>query len=191
MLTPRLFFLALFLSMMAMLHGAEKKPKDDKDFNPETILIGHFSLHRPANWQWMHTEKGQRAQTEITFHVTESPGAERHATVLFNLFAAGEDHALPANVARRWKTWFEGVEELPSEKIKIGEHQVTFVEYTGAYRGPTSNKKARTSPNYRLYGVVIEDDGGNVVGRFYGPTDLVKRYKSDFRKAVEDAVKQD
>ncbi len=187
-----LVFVLLFGALAFGLRAEVKK--QDKDFNPETILLGRFSFKRPPNWQWMHTEPGQRNDllTELTFHVMESPESDRYATVLMNHFKPNADHALPENVVKRWKNWFVELREFPSESVKIGEHKVTFVEFAGGYLGPTTTtKKKHPSANYKLYGAIIEDEGGNVIGRFYGPEKLVEKYKKDFRGMIENAVKEE
>jgi hypothetical protein len=188
-----LLLLMLLFSISPCTEAKETKATAEKDFNPETVLLSHFSFRPPSKWQWMHTDKGEgNVLSEITFQVKESAEDARHATVLINLFKPGTDYALPETVASRWKTWFVEVEELPSETVTYGEHKVTFIELAGAYHGPSSKgKKKSASPNYHLYGAVIDDAGGNVISRFYGPASLVKKYKPEFKKMIEEAVKQD
>ena len=176
-----------------MVNGEEATKKAQSDFNPETILLSHFSFRRPANWQWIHTEPADRNDiiTEITFRIADPIKDDRHATVLMNHFKPNITYSIPDNVTKRWKTWFTEVQQQPSQMVTIGEHKVTFIELAGSYLGPGASKKKKAAPNYLLYGAIIEDEAGNVVARFYGPEKLVEKSKFEFKEMIEKAVKQD
>jgi hypothetical protein len=184
-------FLLLLPGLSQPLLGQEgAAPK----FNPETVLLSHFTFTRPQNWQWVKTEQREGGViTEVIFSAGDA-GSETQDQVMayFSHFKPDSQLTTPGATARRWKSWFETVDKSsPKPKsVTIGTNTVTWIEYTGTYKGNVEpGKTPRLRPGFAVFGALIEDEAGGIIARVVGPSAAAEKNKASFKKMIEQALK--
>ena len=177
--------LLLSLTLIAFHHGVLA---DEESFNPETVLLSHFSLVRPKEWQWRSTVPHEESILMEVIYTMKNP---QDATwVYFNHAKPGADIASPTATAKRWKVWFKTVTTSGkfSEPKNIGGYKVSFIEITGTFQGPSAPGKIPARPNYTLYGAHLEDPEGNILVRMVGPTRFVEQSKKTLNEMLEKSL---
>ena len=178
------------LSLIGLLCSTSfAEPSETASFNPETLLISHFTLQRPSQWKWVNSGKHDDVLMEIIFSVQDLQH-ENPAMVYLNHARPEDKKATPENTAPRWKGWFAEVQNSKpfTKPTTIGTNTVSYIEITGTYRGPGKSKKLHA--DYTLFGADIEDSSGNVLARIIGPTKLVEANKSAFTAMIEHALRR-
>jgi hypothetical protein len=179
----------LFACTVAAAQAEEEK------FNPESVMLSHFSFVRPKNWKWDENKSGDKKKDapeadgvirEIVFRINDSTGEKTNsASAYFNLYPASSDIATSKATAKRWKKWFK--ESRASDPVvssaKVGSNKVVWLELHGIYWTGRTNAV--------LFGAIIEDKEGNILARLDGSADVVEKNKRAFKKMVADALKPD
>ncbi len=178
----------VFLLCCLVVLNSFAEPADISSFNPETVLISHFTLERPSHWKWIKSGTHDDVIMETIFSVKDPQDENIEAMVYLNHARPGDTKATVENTGPRWKGWFTEVKHFKSftKPEKVGTNTVAFVEIAGTYRGPGKSKKLH--PDYTLFGADIEDGEGNILGRIIGPSKLVEANKVAFKAMIERAL---
>jgi hypothetical protein len=157
--------------------------------NPDTILVGRFNFVRPTDWIWLDTRHDlSNIVQAVTFRI-DAPNSEEGAASI-NLFRPMNPEGTPQSVVQRWRNLF--VAPPPNlafgEPEIIGTTKVSYLEINGTMKPATRSGKIR--PSHALYGAIIEEPQGNLTARWMGPIHMLPRHKVEFRKMIENAVKE-
>jgi hypothetical protein len=189
MLTVRLFVLVLLFGSLVCTQAQSASGQAD---NPGTILVSRFNFVRPANWKWADTrwEGVSNVLQSVTFRVDEDD-ANGDCSVYINHFVPDRPAGGRVATANRWKDSFTDVPAKVAfgKPETIGTNKVSYLEISGTYKSPGKNTPLRK--NFSMYGAVIDDPAGNVVLRVMGNEKLVRKAKPQFKKMIEDALKQE
>ncbi|MDB6028642.1 MAG: hypothetical protein JWM68_4865 [Verrucomicrobiales bacterium] len=183
---------ALLLSLFVATRGESAESASDSSFNPENVLLSHFSLPRPGPWHWVSTTtKEGHILLEVIFAAGDAQNENSRVSIYFNHIKPDADIGTPGATAKRWKSWFEKAQmTMPLSKPKpMGTNKVCFVEMTGTFKGPgVSGKAPYLRPDFTLFGAHIEDAEGNILVRMVGPTKLVEKNKAAFNKMIKQTL---
>jgi hypothetical protein len=79
--------------------------------------------------------------------------------------------------------------EARSEKLQVGQHQVTYVQAQGTYLSGMPGGPQTPLPDHALVGAIIESKAGNVFVRMTGPKAWVHSLEPEFRKMIESTLR--
>lgn len=148
--------------------------------DPLNFIVGEFTFSRPPAWRWEELISQSKASAQLRIPDEKS---DREAQVLISSSRATRD-----DVVAKWKIYFVEppvvVHKVTSKKIN--KLPVTYVTVEGTYR-----IKGALKTGYALLGIVIETDKGNVFGRLIGPKSMVEQSGPQFKKMIEDALKEE
>lgn len=163
----------------------------DSGFNPETVMLSHFTFTRPTTWKWANTRSDVTNVVQAVTLQVNYPGAGDDCRVYLNHFQPGKPAGSLKVVTKRWREFFGDPPDsaVQTKHGKVGKTKITYTEISGTYKGEGS-KAGVSRPDFILFGVVAEDPAGNLVMRLIGPAKSVQRAKPDFKKMIEDALKE-
>jgi hypothetical protein len=117
------------------------------------------------------------------------PGNNNACRAYFNHFLPGKPAGNRKVVAKRWKDSFVDAKGPVAfgEPRPIGTNNISYLKMSGSFK--PDQKTVR--PNFKLYGAIIEDPQGNIIMRLMGPTAWVEKASADFKKMVEDALREE
>jgi hypothetical protein len=152
---------------------------------PTAFKAGEFSFKRPPKWEWVEvTSSMRKAQLRIS-----DPQKKESADIVF---FEGMGGGTKAN-ADRWLSAFqEPKDKIKSkvEEVTAAGRKITFVEAEGTYLSGMPGGAKTPLSNHALLGAIIESSSGDVFIRMTGPVGLVKSSTAEFKKFVEDSVKE-
>lgn len=147
--------------------------------DPVNFIVGPFTMTRPVDWVWK--DLPDKSHSSALLSINDNDPAQQ-AQVLVSFTRSSRE-----NVAKGWENYF--VEPLFSRTnvlSKIKEFPVTYVMAEGTFRAARELK-----PKYALLGVIVETSKGNVCGRVIGPKAVVDKSAAQFKKMIEDALKEE
>ncbi|MDB6026528.1 MAG: hypothetical protein JWM68_2751 [Verrucomicrobiales bacterium] len=148
---------------------------------PANVLVGDFTFTRPKDWIWESATGKSKALTRFIF-----PNNAGKPSTTDVRFYVGQKNAAVA--AALWKSYFpeaKDPKEVWEEQKKIGNHDLTYVSVSGTYV-PGGNK---SKPNYTWFGAIVPSGKDFVHVRILGPKNEVQRASAQFKKMVEDALR--
>ena len=187
-LPTRLFLLlAALVFTVGEVEAEQPEEKSEKAFNPETVMLSHFTFTRPTNWVWINTREDVTNVLQATAFQVNYPELDDACRVYINHFVPGKPAGNPRWVAKRWRESFVDWSDkmVFGKRRTVGANTISYLEITGTYKG--SGKL--NFPDYAMYGALIEDKKGNIVGRMLGPARWVEKTKADFRRMMEESLK--
>jgi hypothetical protein len=169
----------LSLGLFALGHAAEA---------PATFSVSEFTFTRPAQWEWVSTTSMMR-KAELKVMDQESGG---NAEIVFFHFGPGDGGGTQANVERWFRMFREPRDQIAarSEEVKVGRHEVTYVQAQGTYMSGMPGGPQTPLANHGLVGAIIESRAGNVFVRLTGPKEFAERLVPEFKKMIESGLKQ-
>jgi hypothetical protein len=166
--------LAMILLMLVPAAQAESQSE------PLNVMIEDVTFPRPAGWKWAAPPTNLSVVNQFVISKEDGEIAVR---VLFCLANQNSE-----SLGRAWKGWMKEAdqpENVQEERVKIGGREVYFLTMHGTF---TKSRKAQ--PDFGFIGVVLPARGHFIQIRMEGPQAEVKKAAGDFRKMIEEALKE-
>ncbi len=184
---------AFVISLLAVCTTEAQTPRAtaESDFNPEKVLMSRFTFVRPPDWKWVDTRSDvSNVIQSVTFEVNY-PGQPNVCRAYFNHFKPEKPAGSRKVVAKRWNDSFVNAHKAVAfgKPKTIGTNLLSYLEINGAFKPDPHATVVRS--DYGLFGAIIEHPDGNIVMRLMGPSTWVKRTTADFKKMIEDALRED
>jgi hypothetical protein len=160
---------------------------DDAAEKTVSVAEGKLSFAVPEGWE--KTQPRSRI-VEMEFTIPSADGDESPG----RLTVMGAGGLVEANIDR-WLGQFQQPDGTDTskvakiEKLKVGGHDVHYVDVSGTYRdmpgGPFAGGKAVLRDDYRMLAAIIETDkAGNYFFKLYGPKKTIAENEKSFRGLV-------
>lgn len=182
---PSLAVVALFLALGACGgesttsnadagDGAQAGGTPDSEATVETLLAVGLLFDLPPGWISEPTSTVTRsAQAEI-------PGAEGPGELSVSHFGVNGGGGVEPNL-ERWSQQLQHVPDHPPQRetFQVGDFTVTWIDVQGVTRG-TPEEEVPAAPTHRLFGAVVEGEGGPWYFRVGGPHSTLTAERDGF-----------
>jgi len=152
----------------------------------ESMAVGEFTFEYGEPWERQQVTSRMRAGQLTYDH--EDENLEDVDLVLYH-FGAGRGGSIQANIDR-WIGQFQGTPESETEKVELGDREVTFLTATGTFMqssgGPFAGEKTPKA-DYTMLAAILPSQQGDVYLKLTGPSDSVSAMEDAFRDFAESA----
>jgi hypothetical protein len=150
---------------------------------PVNVLVGDLTFTRPEAWTWESPGSAAKSNVLTRFIIPNDSGKP---TTDVRFYIAQKN---AREAAALWKSYFPQAkpkEDIREEQKTINGHELTYVSLTGTQSFPGSKPR----PNCTFFGAIIPSGKDYVHIRLFGPKEEVERATTQFKKMVEDALKE-
>ncbi len=150
-------------------------------------MIEDLTFVRPSNWEWIVPDSDVRKAHLRVFNAAKNKSAE----AIFYWFPADDKQGDPDGCVKRWQMQFKEKEkvQVTLERSTFGKYKVCYAQMEGMYKGFA--KQTILQPDYALLGTIVQNKKGSIMVRMTGPKDLVHSITKQFKKMIEDALKEE
>lgn len=153
----------------------------------EEVDLGGLKSKAPASWK---AQKAENKFRKYQFTIPKAEGDKDDAELVIFFFGKGSGGTVKDNVSR-WKGMFTAPEGKTLDEVsklttfKIAKDvEVSYFDVSGTYKfkNPPFDPKAKEErrENYRLIGVIIDNDEGPFFIRMTGPAKTMAKNKEAF-----------
>lgn len=149
---------------------------------PASVMVGDLTFVRPKNWKWEEPAGKSAAQSRFMLPLAKGEGVSA-ADVRFYIEDKDGPHGESA-----WKSHFPqvGPGKLRSEQKRIGKRELSYLILSGNY---FAGEKAKKKTGQMLLGATITFGPKVIIVRALGAEHVVKAAMFDFKRMVEEALK--
>ena len=164
------YFLIIFTTAVSLAVHAQ----------PSNVMVGDLTFTPPKDWEWESPSNSvAAARSTIRSH-------DRRITTDVRLYFTGMD---AASAEKLWRSYFPDSNKpggFKEEHLTVGKRDIVYMTLNGTY----AYKSERRKPGYTWVGAVIPSGQKYILPRILGPKAEVEASLKDFKRMVENAIKE-
>ena len=156
--------------------------------DPVSFTVGGLSFKRPAVFTWVPVDPAGMRKANLL--ASDPADASKKAEVTFFHFGPGVGGGVDANIAR-WVGQFapDKPDARPViEKAEVKGRKLTRVRATGTFASGMPGSPTTPMTGYALFGIIVEDAGGDVFVKMTGPASAVEAAAPALEELVRSAL---
>lgn len=147
----------------------------------DEFTVAGVTFTKPESWKKVAPSSSMR---KAQFAIEDGP---KSAEVIFFYFGQGSGGSVDANI-NRWLGQFKELKDSKKETKKVGKRKVTYLSAHGTYMVGSFFGPKTPTPDYALFGAIVEGPQGSIFVKTVGPKKIVDASVRDTRKMVEIAL---